>query len=159
MHEGASFRRRRTAGGVQWFRWFRVMGPRFAAELKGACAEPIRGVGPVEHERVLDTGHSGDRLSGAPVSSMCYRFLWPCNHTVRARDCSIESRKSVSMGPVPEYCTAAICESLRRTHIQPSSVLIFLNQAKRVLSSQVIFNGKNKPIVSDHFGVEVALIL
>ena len=36
---------------------------------------------------------------------------------------------------------------------------IFLNQAKRVLSSQVIFNGKNKPIVSDHFGVEVALIL
>ena len=36
---------------------------------------------------------------------------------------------------------------------------IFLNQAKRVLSSQVIFNGKNKPIVSDHFGVEVDLIL
>ncbi len=36
---------------------------------------------------------------------------------------------------------------------------IFLNQAKRVLSSQVIFNGKNKPIVSDHFGLEVELIL
>ncbi|MBN6066632.1 endonuclease/exonuclease/phosphatase family protein [Aggregatibacter actinomycetemcomitans] len=36
---------------------------------------------------------------------------------------------------------------------------IFLNQAKRVLSSQVIFNGKNKPVVSDHFGLEVELIL
>lgn len=41
---------------------------------------------------------------------------------------------------------------------------IFLNQATldqptRVLSSQVIFNGKNKPVVSDHFGVEVDLIL
>jgi len=36
---------------------------------------------------------------------------------------------------------------------------IFFNQAKKVLSSQVIFNGKNKPIVSDHFGVEVDLIL
>ena len=36
---------------------------------------------------------------------------------------------------------------------------IFLNQVKRVLSSQVIFNDKNKPIVSDHFGVEVDLIL
>lgn len=35
---------------------------------------------------------------------------------------------------------------------------IFLNQAKRVLSSQVIFNGKNKAVVSDHFGVEVDLI-
>ena len=33
-----------------------------------------------------------------------------------------------------------------------------LNQAIRVLSSQVIFNGKNKPVVSDHFGVEVDLI-
>ncbi|MBF0751434.1 MULTISPECIES: endonuclease/exonuclease/phosphatase family protein [unclassified Pasteurella] len=36
---------------------------------------------------------------------------------------------------------------------------IFLNQAKRVLSSQVIFNGKNKPVVSDHFGLEVDVIL
>ena len=36
---------------------------------------------------------------------------------------------------------------------------IFLNQAQRVLSSQVIFNNKNKPIVSDHFGVEVELLL
>ncbi|BFU60470.1 MULTISPECIES: endonuclease/exonuclease/phosphatase family protein [Rodentibacter] len=36
---------------------------------------------------------------------------------------------------------------------------IFLNQARRVLSSQVIFNGKNKPVVSDHFGLEVELIL
>lgn len=36
---------------------------------------------------------------------------------------------------------------------------IFLNQAKRVLSSQVIFNGKNKPVVSDHFGLEVDIIL
>ncbi|MDG2959678.1 endonuclease/exonuclease/phosphatase family protein [Bisgaard Taxon 10/6] len=36
---------------------------------------------------------------------------------------------------------------------------IFLNQTKRVLSSQVIFNGKNKPVISDHFGLEVDLIL
>lgn len=36
---------------------------------------------------------------------------------------------------------------------------IFLNQAKKVLSSQVIFNGKNKPVVSDHFGLEVDVIL
>ncbi|OOF50175.1 endonuclease [Rodentibacter trehalosifermentans] len=36
---------------------------------------------------------------------------------------------------------------------------IFLNQTKRVLLSQVIFNGKNKAVVSDHFGVEVDLIL
>lgn len=36
---------------------------------------------------------------------------------------------------------------------------IFLNQAKRVLSSQVIFNGKNKPVISDHFGLEVDVIL
>ena len=36
---------------------------------------------------------------------------------------------------------------------------IFLNQAKRVLSSQVVLNGKNKPVVSDHFGLEVELIL
>ncbi|MCQ9120904.1 endonuclease [Rodentibacter pneumotropicus] len=36
---------------------------------------------------------------------------------------------------------------------------IFLNQAKRVLSSQVIFNSKNKPVVSDHFGLEVDIIL
>ena len=36
---------------------------------------------------------------------------------------------------------------------------IFLNQAQRVLSSQVIFNSKKKPIVSDHFGVEVELLL
>lgn len=36
---------------------------------------------------------------------------------------------------------------------------IFLNQPKQVLSSQVIFNGKNKPVVSDHFGLDVELIL
>ncbi|TGZ98365.1 endonuclease/exonuclease/phosphatase family protein [Rodentibacter pneumotropicus] len=36
---------------------------------------------------------------------------------------------------------------------------IFFNQAKKVLSSQVIFNGKNKPVVSDHFGLEVDVIL
>ncbi|OOF36930.1 endonuclease/exonuclease/phosphatase family protein [Rodentibacter heidelbergensis] len=36
---------------------------------------------------------------------------------------------------------------------------IFLNQAKNVLSSQVIFNGKNKPIISDHFGLEVDITL
>ncbi len=36
---------------------------------------------------------------------------------------------------------------------------IFLNQAQRVLSSQVIFNSKKKPIVSDHFGVEVELFI
>lgn len=36
---------------------------------------------------------------------------------------------------------------------------IFLNQTKRVLSSQVIFNGQNKSVISDHFGLEVELIL
>lgn len=35
---------------------------------------------------------------------------------------------------------------------------IFLNQAIRVLSSQVIFNGKNRPVISDHFGLEVEFI-
>lgn len=36
---------------------------------------------------------------------------------------------------------------------------IFLNQTKTVLSSRVIFNGKNKAIISDHFGVEIQLEL
>ncbi|HEM6237643.1 TPA: endonuclease/exonuclease/phosphatase family protein [Streptococcus suis] len=34
---------------------------------------------------------------------------------------------------------------------------IFLNQKKEVLSSLVIFNGENRPIISDHFGVEVEI--
>ncbi|HFH9836971.1 TPA: endonuclease/exonuclease/phosphatase family protein [Streptococcus suis] len=34
---------------------------------------------------------------------------------------------------------------------------IFLNQEKRVLSSQVIFNGANQPVISDHFGVEITI--
>ncbi|HEM5160622.1 TPA: endonuclease/exonuclease/phosphatase family protein [Streptococcus suis] len=34
---------------------------------------------------------------------------------------------------------------------------IFLNQKKEVLSSLVIFNGENHPIISDHFGVEVEI--
>lgn len=47
-----------------------------------------------------------------------------------------------------------------RTHSEAKRLdYIFLNQAKRVLSSRVIFNGKNKPVVSDHFGVEVDVIL
>lgn len=36
---------------------------------------------------------------------------------------------------------------------------IFLNQERRVLSSQVIFNGSNKSPISDHFGVEMSLKL
>ncbi|MGT2926204.1 endonuclease/exonuclease/phosphatase family protein [Streptococcus cuniculipharyngis] len=36
---------------------------------------------------------------------------------------------------------------------------IFLTQEQDVLSSQVIFNGKNYPPVSDHFGVEVEIKL
>ncbi|MBF0710217.1 MULTISPECIES: endonuclease/exonuclease/phosphatase family protein [unclassified Gemella] len=34
---------------------------------------------------------------------------------------------------------------------------IFLSKEKEVLSSSVIFNGKNKDIISDHFGLEVEL--
>ncbi|MFX4006247.1 endonuclease, partial [Streptococcus suis] len=34
---------------------------------------------------------------------------------------------------------------------------IFLNQKKEVLSSVVIFNGENRPIISDHFGVDVEI--
>lgn len=34
---------------------------------------------------------------------------------------------------------------------------VFINQKKKVSSSQVIFNGRNKDVVSDHFGVEVIL--
>ncbi|MDO4814959.1 MAG: endonuclease/exonuclease/phosphatase family protein [Gemella sp.] len=34
---------------------------------------------------------------------------------------------------------------------------IFLNKKKEVVSSKVIFNGKNKDIISDHFGLEVEL--
>lgn len=36
---------------------------------------------------------------------------------------------------------------------------IFLNQDKKVLSSQIIFNGDNEPVISDHFGLEVTLDL
>lgn len=32
---------------------------------------------------------------------------------------------------------------------------IFLNQERQVLSSQIIFNGENQAVVSDHFGLEV----
>ncbi|CYU59302.1 endonuclease/exonuclease/phosphatase family protein [Streptococcus suis] len=32
---------------------------------------------------------------------------------------------------------------------------VFLNQKRQVQSSRVIFNGENRPIISDHFGVEV----
>lgn len=32
---------------------------------------------------------------------------------------------------------------------------IFLNQKREVLSSQIIFNGENQAVVSDHFGLEV----
>lgn len=32
---------------------------------------------------------------------------------------------------------------------------IFLNQERRVLSSQIIFNGENQAVVSDHYGLEV----
>ncbi|HEL1691906.1 TPA: endonuclease/exonuclease/phosphatase family protein [Streptococcus suis] len=34
---------------------------------------------------------------------------------------------------------------------------VFLNQKKQVQSSRVIFNGENRPIISDHFGVEVEI--
>lgn len=34
---------------------------------------------------------------------------------------------------------------------------IFLNQKREVLSSQIIFNGKNQTVISDHFGLEVEL--
>lgn len=34
---------------------------------------------------------------------------------------------------------------------------IFLNQDKQVLSSRVIFNGSHKPVISDHFGVEMTI--
>ncbi len=34
---------------------------------------------------------------------------------------------------------------------------IFTNKKQRILSSEVIFNGKNKEIVSDHFGILVTL--
>lgn len=34
---------------------------------------------------------------------------------------------------------------------------IFLNQERRVLSSQVIFNGSNQMPISDHFGLEVTI--
>ena len=37
--------------------------------------------------------------------------------------------------------------------------LVLTNQPVRVKSSHVIFNGKNKEVVSDHFGVEVELEL
>lgn len=36
---------------------------------------------------------------------------------------------------------------------------LFLSQERRVLSSRVIFNGQNKPIISDHFGLSVELIV
>ncbi|EEL52290.1 MULTISPECIES: endonuclease/exonuclease/phosphatase family protein [Bacillus cereus group] len=35
--------------------------------------------------------------------------------------------------------------------------LIFTNRPKKVLSSKVIFNGVNRNVISDHFGVEVQL--
>jgi len=34
---------------------------------------------------------------------------------------------------------------------------IFSNKKIKVLSSKVIFNGKNHPVVSDHYGLEVIL--
>ena len=34
---------------------------------------------------------------------------------------------------------------------------IFSNRKIKVLSSKVIFNGKNHPVVSDHYGLEVIL--
>ena len=37
--------------------------------------------------------------------------------------------------------------------------LVLTNQPVRVKSSHVIFNGQNKEVVSDHFGVEVELEL
>nr|WP_302598161.1 endonuclease/exonuclease/phosphatase family protein [uncultured Cellulosilyticum sp.] len=36
---------------------------------------------------------------------------------------------------------------------------IFTTQRVPVVSSKVIFNGKNKPVISDHYGIEVALAL
>ena len=35
----------------------------------------------------------------------------------------------------------------------------FIGTLPTLDNSSIIFNGKNKPIVSDHFGVEVDLIL
>lgn len=47
-----------------------------------------------------------------------------------------------------------------RNHKQEKRLdYIFLTKAKKVLSSQVVFNGKNSPIVSDHFGVEIEIAL
>ncbi|MFX3766247.1 endonuclease, partial [Streptococcus suis] len=34
---------------------------------------------------------------------------------------------------------------------------IFLNQKKEVFAFLVIFNGENRPIISEHFGVEVEI--
>lgn len=36
---------------------------------------------------------------------------------------------------------------------------IFLNQKREVLKSQVIFNGHNRAVISDHFGLEVEIIV
>ncbi len=36
---------------------------------------------------------------------------------------------------------------------------IFLTEERRVLSHQVIFNGKNRPPISDHFGVAVEIVV
>lgn len=36
---------------------------------------------------------------------------------------------------------------------------IFINQERRILSSRVIFNGKYQPIISDHFGVEIEIVI
>ena len=36
---------------------------------------------------------------------------------------------------------------------------IFINKKVKVLKSSVIFNGKNKPIISDHYGVELDIVI
>lgn len=36
---------------------------------------------------------------------------------------------------------------------------LFLNQEKQMLSSHVIFNGNHKPVISDHFGVEMTITI
>ena len=36
---------------------------------------------------------------------------------------------------------------------------IFIDKKVKVLKSTVIFNGINKPVISDHFGVEVDILI
>ena len=36
---------------------------------------------------------------------------------------------------------------------------IFIDRKVKVLKSTVIFNGINKPVISDHFGVEVDILI